>query len=211
MGEGFDWTKATTTPFGSSYFGSDTLTFSLGDKDWMPIGIAMTAMLAGWNEHDDPLHNSPEIVLRRFLFQYLWLMPNDRRFGRWLEENRASLAKVQLYESSQRQKEMPVPEGVPFVDSLDAGSETIAEWYISAVERYRPPAAERRAVLCDGYDYGLNEKIEAARCSAKDALDVTERLAMAWFEARGATVDLDRKLVRIEGYRPIVACDEFLL
>jgi hypothetical protein len=209
LGNGFDWSKATVTPFGSSYFGDDTLTFSLGEKDWMPIGIAMAAMLPDWEKTGDPLQEAGQLVLRRFLFQHLWLMPSDRRFDAWLESNRAPIARVQAYEPYKRQEGLTAPEDLPFDDSLDAGSETLAEWYISAVERYRPPSAERRTVLCDGYDYSINQTVEAARASAKEALDVTERLALAWFEVRGAKVNLERKLVQMEGYRPLTACDEF--
>lgn len=210
LNDGFDWSKATVTPFGSSYFGDDKLTFSLGDKDWMPIGIAMSAMLTDWESTGDPLQEAGQLVLRRFLFRYLWLMPNDRRFEAWLTRNRSSIAHVQAYEPYVRQEGQTAPADLPFDDSLNAGSETVAEWYISAIERFRPPSGERRTILCDGYDYSLNEKIEAARAAAKDALDVSERLALAWFEVRGGKVDYDRKLVRIEGYEPLTACDEFM-
>jgi hypothetical protein len=204
LADGFDWSKAKVTPFGSSYFGDGTLTFSLGEDDWMPIGIAMTAMLSDWEKAAAPLQQAGQTMLRRFLFQYLWLMPNDRRFDAWLQSNRGPISRVQTYEPYQRQ------QGIPFGHSLDASSETLAEWYISAVERYRPPSAERRAILSNGHDYEINQIIEAARASAKEALDVTERLALAWFEVRGAKVNLERKLVQIEGYKSLTACDEFL-
>lgn len=202
----FNWDGARIDVFGADNFEGVSHSCSIGKLDWVPVGIVMCRILHKWEESPSPEYygESGTRLIKRFLIQRLHLSPKDSGIDQWLSINSKVLESVSSDRVSRADRKR-LPSDYKFAQSLDHGGESMAELFLSSVERARPASLDRRMIYADSNSipYWESDVMENAVKYSKEALELTTEIALSWLEFRGLPVDRELHLVKLDGYVPL--------
>jgi hypothetical protein len=194
----FDWNKAENSGVWYSYSEGDTFHFSVGKPDWTSLLVLMSGF-AGRARFD--------VIMKPLLQHALWLRPTDSRYQSWQFANNnifIELADRLVVADLQSGNRLG-----PGTELLGMRLEALSYAYRHAWMRCKPMTGDDVLLMEGVNDAYWNSHAKAdADAAATRALSYIEEIAWQWLASRGCEVDKDQRLVRVNGYQPLILVEE---